>query len=635
MKYSYRRQIIQYDPIIGYRFTPNLYSRICHENNTFVVETNEQGFRDNVSFEEKNKSKKLKILALGDSYIAGDAISNNERFMDIIGQRFDVTVFNTGLPGSGTDQQLLIQENIASQWNYDILVIAPFMYNLQRNLSSKVYFRDFATKRQLDIHKPYFELQNGRRLILHNSPVPIADHFFLNSGHSDTNDSNKYREMVRGTFPKFYGSLQEAKLNLLTFAYRNHLLKADNSFRGGDNYGWQLMRAILERMIRNAADRPVIVIPIPLSTYITHRAPPEYLDRFDELASSNVHIVDILPSFLSLSKRDRDDVYVTNDGHFSDKGNKIIAEACSPLFSKLTVKDCSVTKKEIPLSIKTEQTSRHILGLSCYYHDSAAAIIRDGEIVAAAQEERFTRVKHDKSFPLNAINYCLARIDVNDIDAVTFYDSEYLTLERMIATQLYIGRKRKHQLKQILPTWVSTKFSIWSKIKNELNYSGQFYRAIHHRSHAASAFYPSPFEEAAILTVDGVGEWSTTTLGIGEKNKITILRHQRFPHSLGLLYSAFTSYCGFKVNSGEYKLMGLAPYGVPKYKEQILNNLIDVKEDGSYKLNLEYFAFQEGYQMTNSKFADLFNGPGRDKESNITQRECDIASSIQAIVYCV
>ena len=223
LKYSYRRQIIQYDPVIGYRFTPNIYSRICREHNTFIVETNEQGFRDRCSFEEKDKSNKLKILALGDSFIAGDQISNDERFMNIIANRFDVEVFNTGLPGSGTDQQLLIQEKIASKWEYDILVIVPYMHNLLRNLNSKVFFRDFATKRPIDIRKPYFKLQNGSGLVLHNSPVPIADDFFLQNGHT-TDDSYKYRGLIRDTFPKFYGNLQDVKRNLVTFAYQAKLM---------------------------------------------------------------------------------------------------------------------------------------------------------------------------------------------------------------------------------------------------------------------------------------------------------------------------------------------------------------------------------------------------------------------------
>jgi len=277
---------------------------------------------------------------------------------------------------------------------------------------------------------------------------------------------------------------------------------------------------------------------------------------------------------------------------------------------------------------------KYILGISCYYHDSAAAIIKNGEILAAAQEERFTRVKHDKSFPANAINYCLeeARIGEKNLDAVVYYDDEYLTLERMIATQVYVGQENKNLFKNSLTNYVSTKFNIWFHIRREINYSGPLYRALHHRSHAASAFYPSPFDEAAIVTVDGVGEWSTTTLGVGEANRITILNEQRFPHSLGLLYSAFTAFCGFKVNSGEYKLMGLAPYGTPKYKETILRNLIEVQEDGSYKLNLKYFSFLEGKRMTNGHFAELFEGPSRQKESQINQRECDLASSIQCVI---
>jgi len=642
-KYSYRRFLIQYDPIIGYRFIPNTYARIKSVDNTFVIQTNEQGFRDNISFDKLNDGK-LNVLALGDSYLAGDQINNHERFMNIISERFNINVLNMGLPGSGSDQQLLIQEKIACKWHYDILLIVPFLHHIQRNLVSFMYNRDWATKRKIDIKKPYFDLVDGKKLVLRNNPVSRSKNYFIKEWGNDkdlsTNDNlslsiiDIIKSQFRTVFPNFHGWMKRLQFACIGLAYNTNLIKRDIEYTERDTYGWQLMRAIFERMIRNAGERPVIILPIPFHEHIIDGAYPYYLDRFREIQSSfsNVNIIDILPTFKSLSKKAKRELHVP-DGHFSSKANQIIAKVCSPVFSKLIESHGKNPSKENNAISVTKENSKFILGISCFYHDSAAAIIKDGKIIAAAQEERFTRIKHDKSFPSNAVNYCLeeARIDGKDLHAVVYYDNEYLTLERMIATQLYISEKKKKQLMNSIPGWVSTKFNIWSHIRKEMNYTGPLFRAVHHRSHAASAFYPSPFQEAAIVTVDGVGEWSTTTIGTGNSNNITILKEIRFPHSLGLLYSAFTSFCGFKVNSGEYKLMGLAPYGRPIYRDKILQNLIEVKEDGSYKLNLRYFAFLEGSRMTNGHFANLFDGLPRERESMITQRECDLASSVQAV----
>lgn len=274
-----------------------------------------------------------------------------------------------------------------------------------------------------------------------------------------------------------------------------------------------------------------------------------------------------------------------------------------------------------------------ILGISAYYHDSAAAIIKDGEIFAAAQEERFTRKKHDHRFPINSINYCLkeAKIAVNDIDFIAFYDKPFLKFERLLETYLHYSPKGFTSFLAAIPLWIKEKLWLKDLIARELNYNGKILFPEHHESHAASAFYPSPYKKAAILTIDGVGEWSTASFGIGKDNWIEIWADLKFPHSLGLLYSAFTYYTGFKVNSGEYKVMGLAPYGEPKYVDLILNELVDIKEDGSFKMNMEYFNYAVGLTMTNEKFHKLFGGPPRVPETKLTQKEMDIARSLQEV----
>jgi len=280
----------------------------------------------------------------------------------------------------------------------------------------------------------------------------------------------------------------------------------------------------------------------------------------------------------------------------------------------------------------------NILGISAYYHDSAASLVRDGEIIAAAQEERFTRKKHDPSFPVNAIRYCLAEGGIKDgeLDAVAFYDKPILKFVRILETYLSVAPRGLQTFTGAIPVWLKQKLWIPFEIERTLMQMGfrkcpPIYFTEHHESHAASAFYPSPFETAAILTVDGVGEWATTTLGRGSGNTIELLKEMRFPHSLGLLYSAFTYFTGFKVNSGEYKLMGLSPYGEPKYVDLILKELIDLREDGSFRLNMKYFGFLDEMRMINKNFERLFGGPPRQPESEITQREIDIAASIQRV----
>ncbi|HEX5874011.1 MAG TPA: carbamoyltransferase [Pyrinomonadaceae bacterium] len=291
-----------------------------------------------------------------------------------------------------------------------------------------------------------------------------------------------------------------------------------------------------------------------------------------------------------------------------------------------------------------------ILGISAFYHDSAACLVVDGEIVAAAQEERFTRIKHDHRFPLHAARYCLAEagISAEQLDYVGFYDKPLLKFDRLLETYLDYSPAGFSSFLKAMPLWMTEKLWMPDLIRTELAKAGgedderkakklgrkfnwKLLFGDHHESHAASAFYPSPFDEAAILTIDGVGEWATSSIGIGKGNELTLLQELRYPNSLGLLYSAFTYYTGFKVNSGEYKVMGLAPYGEPKYVDAIKDRLLEVRDDGSLKLNQDYFNYSQGLRMTNGAFDQVFGGPPRKPESEITQREMDLARSIQVI----
>lgn len=276
-----------------------------------------------------------------------------------------------------------------------------------------------------------------------------------------------------------------------------------------------------------------------------------------------------------------------------------------------------------------------ILGISAFYHDSAAALVVDGRIVAAAQEERFTRIKHDPAFPSRAVEFCLreAGLSAEALDYVAFYDKPLTKFERLLETYLAYAPAGFRSFRLAMPLWLKDKLHMRRTLRRGLGGTtrARLVFTDHHESHAASAFFPSPFEDAAILTLDGVGEWTTAAFGVGEGNKIRLTDHVAFPHSLGLLYSAFTYYCGFKVNSGEYKLMGLAPYGRPIHREAILENLIDLKPDGSFWLDMDYFRYCQGLTMTNDRFHRLFGGPPRPSESPLEQRHMDLAASIQAV----
>ncbi len=283
----------------------------------------------------------------------------------------------------------------------------------------------------------------------------------------------------------------------------------------------------------------------------------------------------------------------------------------------------------------------NILGFSAYYHDSAACLVVDGKVIAAAQEERFTRKKHDAAFPTHAVNYCLAEANLkaSDLDFVVFYDKPFLKFERLIETYLAYAPRGFKSFVTSLPVWLKDKLfqktmiskALTEQLGKNVNWSNKLLFSEHHLSHAASAFFPSPFEEAAVLTMDGVGEWTTTSLAIGQGNQLSVQKEIHFPHSLGLLYSAITYYTGFKVNSGEYKVMGLAPYGEPRYAELIKKHLIDIKDDGSFHLDMSYFNYATGLTMTNERFDKLFGGPPRKAESPLTQREMDLAASVQAV----
>ncbi|WP_017732662.1 carbamoyltransferase N-terminal domain-containing protein [Nafulsella turpanensis] len=613
------RSLLRYNENIGQLFTPNLNMRKLYSEKPYHIRTNRQGFRSDFDFEKTKKKGEKRIAFLGDSFAAGDGVANEKRFSNLVAEAFGARPYNFGLSGSGVDQQYLVYKNIASQYEHDVLVVSPHIMDIGRNLLDSRLSIDGSTGKEVLVPKPYFTLEEGN-LVPHNLPVPRERTVV----EEQTSQEKIFSPgpVARKVFHQFVPKKAKEKLLKLQFS------KQHGGYESPQDPRWVLMRKLLEEIIALAGERPVILAPLP---YHRIGQNPDYQERFVELAGQydNVHFVDVLEKFKEVP--DTDSLHYEKDAHYSEFGHEKVAEA----IAEGIVREGLLKPSLRSGSGKSGQTKpSYVLGISAFYHDSGCALIKEGEIVAAAQEERFTRVKNDSGFPHKAINYCLeeAQIDIEEVKAVVFYDHPYRTLERIIASQLSVYPKGEKVWREALPKWVETKLHIPELIQEELNWRGEVHFTNHHLSHAASAFYPSPFTKAAILTVDGVGEWATATIGYGEGNKVELLKEMDFPHSIGLLYSAFTYYTGFKVNEGEYKLMGLAPYGEPVYADLIKEHLVDIQEDGSIKLNLEYFTFREELVMINEeKFEQLFGGPARDPKVDVDKRIRDVARSIQAV----
>ena len=637
------RQIFCYNKDIGHLFVPNLNARIMNERGGYFVKTNSLGFRSNLEFEKK-KSSKPRILFFGDSNTAADGVSNNERFSELVGDNFGAEVYNFGLSGSGTDQQYLIWKNFAQNIEADLIVLGVLVENIERN---KVAYRESInpfTKKNVLISKPYFQI-NENKLNLTNHPV----------SRTIPNLKDVDPQMVQWAVPKGQEMIYKAvnlwrkskiikpiNNNFKPFLdrFRSFLIKtAYQPYKDYDNSNsksYLLMQKILSEFINSVHKIPVIILPIPTYHYYVDEAKPIYKSFFNNFhnAKKNIHVLDLLKEIKVLDYKKRQSLCFEEDkGHFCQSGHEVISNFLTKEINDRKILTVQKKNKNITINKKTKKAPLYILGISAFYHDSAASLIKDGEIVAAVQEERFSRIKNDRRFPISSINYCLekANIQQNDLSAIVYYDNAYLTFERMLWSFAKTAPNSEEAWARSLPSWIQYKLSLPQLIRKELKYKGKIFHNLHHRSHFASAFFPSPFEKAAILTVDGVGEWTTASIGIGEGNKLRMIKEINFPNSLGLFYSAFTQFIGFKVNSGEYKMMGLAPYGKPLYVEIILKKIISLKDDGSIKINQKYFSYLKGMAMTNKKFADLFGGPAREPESTITQREMDIACSVQQV----
>jgi carbamoyltransferase len=639
--------VIQHDPDVGHRFVPNLKVRLPGGDGGYFVVTNSAGFRSDSDF-ERRRGTLPRILMFGDSYTAGDNVPNADRYSDKLAALLGAEVQNYGVSGTGTDQNLLIYRKFAREVEADLVIVCVQIDSFHRIQVSHRPSIDRTSGRNVLIPKPYFELVDGK-LLLRQVPVPkerplaSPDSLEMEKGRQE----DSWKEFVHKSYLKipYLKEVRHSKAfrdfgdRLIAEFYRIKRVHPYPDIESPETPGWRLMEAILRQFITEVAPTPVMIVPIPSIDFYVYGVEPVYQKLFARLddPAHGVHVADVSTTLIRLPHEVRETLRFLHGGHFTPLANTYVANDMAKFIRQRKliggikpVVGPAQDGQAVPR--KTEPV--YILGISCYYHNSAAAIIRDGEIVAAAEEERFTRVKNDRRFPHSAINYCLeeAGIGQQALSAVVYYDNAALTFERLCHSLMAVDRGPAERMwMKIMPSWLRLKLHFPKFIREHLRYDGPILQGVHHRSHAASCFYPSPFERAAILTVDGVGEWATATIGRGDGGSIRLLKEMRFPHSLGLLYSAFTQFTGFKVNSGEYKMMGLAPYGEPVYAQRILDNLIDLKADGSVELNLKYFGFLQEDQMTSREFGDLFDGPRRKPESKITRREMNLARSIQAV----
>ncbi|MFH1913887.1 MAG: carbamoyltransferase N-terminal domain-containing protein [Pseudomonadota bacterium] len=606
------------------------------------MQTNSSGFRSDIDYEPQ-KGSRPRILFFGDSMTAGDGCNNHERFSDQLGRLLGAETYNYGLSGSGTDQQLLILENFALDVEADLIILCVYVENVQRNMAQVRPTIDRATGSTVLVPKPFFRM-GDEGLELHGTPVPLQRQVVPSSQRKANHTStiltaaallaNRLRDSP--ALRKALGPLLSTKTSD-HFRVRS-LLPRLMGFQPLPEYdspngdACRLLAALIKRFKQSCATIPLLVVPIPSVDHVLGRARANFQPFFTSLESLDhgLHVADCFAYLRTLPHRERTRLSFDYDCHYSPRGHSVVAQfLCNTILNRgLLTQSSSAT----PAPAKAQVQASYILGLSCFYHNSAACLLRNGEIVAAAEEERFSRVKNDRRFPTQAVNYCLeeAGIDTRELESVVFYDDPYLTFERIIATVAESKAASRDMWLRMAPSWACFKLGIPQLIRQHLHYNGPVYKDLHHRAHAASAFFPSPFERAAILTIDGVGEWTTASIARGEGNTIVPMKEMRFPHSLGLLYSAFTQFLGFKVNSGEYKMMGLAPYGEPKYVDQILAHVVDLAQDGSLRLRMEMFSFLTGQTMVGDGFAKLF-GPPRCSEGAITQRDLDLARSVQAV----
>jgi len=636
--------LFRHHPTLAHLFVPNVTVRVPDKRGGHFVRTNAQGFRSDWDFVAP-KGGRPRILFFGDSVTAGDGCENAERFSDLIGGILDAETYNYGLPGSGTDQQLLALRHCAREVEADAIVLALYVENIERNKTDFRWALDRQNGRVFHMLKPYFELHDGQ-LQLRNVPLPTrwpverikpgGDHRALQIFAGNRRGMRRRVQLAARRITDRSPRLKRVVSSLVASPVHSWLKRtigADelSDYSSPESRGWRLLEAIVRDFVTESGGKPVVLVPIPTYSYLVDEVPGHFQQRFEELgrAVPGLHVLDLTTPLLQLSRRERVALLQSDLTHFTPPGHQRAAELIAGGLRKL-----GVVEARPPRRAPAPRPSKHvwILGVSCFFHDAGAAVIKDGEIVAAALEERFTRVKHDARYPSRAINYCLeeAGIHASQLSAIGYHQNLGLNLERMFSTLLSQEQTIDALSPRALSAWFDQKLRLSAKIRGELRYEGPFYQGGHHRSHAAAAFFPSPFERAAVLTIDGVGDWASAALGAGRGNALEMTRECRFPQSIGLFYSAITRFLGFRANTDEYKVMGLAPYGTPRFVERMRERLIRIGDDGSVELHQVFGV--PSYERIAATVAEALGVAPRVSSEPLRAEHADVARSLQELL---
>jgi carbamoyltransferase len=631
------RMLFQHHALLGHIFVPGLNVRIPRPSSGgYFVRTNAQGFRSNWDFQPR-RGVRSRILFFGDSVTAGDGCENHERFSDLVGAALDVDTFNYGLPGTGTDQQLLALREMASDVEADVVVLGLYVENIERNQSSIRLAVDRETGTSFRMPKPHFQLDaSGLRLC--NVPVPrhwASETTPAKGRHTRPNSWLATLRRVSRHPPRGLDHLVSWTKRLLNF-------RALRDYGSENSPGWRLLESILREFQRNARGMPVLLVPIPTYSYLVDGLHPGYQARFERLVDGlpGSHLLDLTSRLRRLPRADRRALLQADLTHFNAAGHRCVASIVADAIRDLGLTRPAAAKTSVarPPTRPAAAASTWVLGLSCFFHDASAAIVKDGEIVAASLEERFTRRKHDGSFPRHAINYCLeeAGIDSSSLAAIVYHQDLGLVMERMLMMLAAERADASDLWQRALEGWVSEKMRLADLIRGSLDFGGPVFQNSHHRSHAASAFFASPYQRAAVLTLDGVGEWATGSMGVGAANRLEILRELDFPHSIGLLYSALTRHLGFRANTDEYKVMGLAPYGSPLYVSAIRDRLLSIDDDGAVELSFDARAALAAPQERMAALLGAVLGvAARQPNAPLMREHADLARSLQDVLELV
>ncbi len=633
---------MQYHPRVGHLHVPNLVARIPHEIGGYFVRTNASGFRSDANFPKK-RGDRPRILVFGDSFTAGEGCNNDQRYAELLSQELGAEVFNFGLSGSAPDQHALMFEEFCQGMDADLVVWGISIHNIDRIQLTHRPSVDRVSNRPILVPKPYFSV-DGDELSLHHVPVPRSRPEVEDKDLAEYEDGNleppgmerfyqmSWLQPVRRLLRSY---LADLKHHVRAWVYRLTDVQLYQDYRDPQSDGWQLMAAIIKRFHHGVGTIPLLIVPLPTYHYYVDKLPPIYQPLFTSLAKEhpNLFVYDLTADLVQLPLKQRTQLCFEHDSHYSPFGHRNIARLIAKeIRSKELLSahraEQKASPKRGPSAIKQSQ---YILGISAFCDNASAALVKDGQIIAAVEEERFSRVKGDRRFPLQAINYCLeeARINQHELAAVVYDRVPALVLEQIVCSVMVTASEESWL--SLIRDWVTSQLNISSLIRENLRYDGLLLQSDHAHSMAAGAFYPSPFEDAVILWLGGADEGVTASIAVGTATTMEILKEAHFPHSFSHLTSACREFIGLLPQDGDIAMLGLAAGGKPEYFDPIVNNVVDLKDDGSIELNLEYFCFRSGQAKFSKHVVGLLGGTARLPDAPITQREMDLAASMQVL----